>query len=175
VQVAVVEVMAASPRAGEGSDLPALRQLDPRVRTAWRIGLMVRAVIFTLLSTLIPGSATGAPLLWAVPPLVAVGMGALVIYWPGLRYRHWAFRIRRDDIYVRHGVLWRTSSIVPHARVQHVDTERGPVERWLGLAKLIVFTAGVHGARTVIPGLDAEEAELLRDHLADLGTTDDAV
>ena len=167
--------MTASPAAVEGSAPPVLRQLDSRVQSAWRIGLMVRTVVFTLLSTLIPGSAPGAPLLWLVPPVVAAGMIALVIYWPGLRYRHWAFRIRRDDIFVHHGVLWRTTSIVPLARIQHVDTERGPVERWLGLAKLIVFTAGVHGARTTIPGLDAEEAELLRDHLADLGTTDDAV
>jgi len=166
-----------SPRSAphDVSAVPELRRLDLRVRAAWRIGLLVRAVIFTMLSTLLPTSAPGSPLLWLAPPLVAVMMGALVVYWPGLQYRHWAFRIRRDDIYVRHGVLWRTTSIVPHTRVQHVDTERGPVERWLGLARLIVYTAGVHGARTVIPGLDAEEAELLRDHLADLGTTDDAV
>ncbi|NIQ53994.1 MAG: PH domain-containing protein, partial [Gammaproteobacteria bacterium] len=56
-------------------------------------------------------------------------------------------------------------SVVPHTRIQHVDVRRGPLDRWLGLARVVVFTAGSRGAMVEVPGLDAGDAEALRDRL----------
>ncbi len=64
---------------------------------------------------------------------------------------------------------------MPHARIQHVDTRHGPIDRWLGLASLVVFTAGTRGAILAIPALEAAEAEDLRDRLAALSGSGDAV
>ncbi len=46
-----------------------------------------------------------------------------------------------------------TDTSVPYVRVQHVDTTRGPVERAIGLASVVVYTAGTRGADITIPGL----------------------
>ena len=83
--------------------------------------------------------------------------------------------LRDEDVLIRQGVFWHTTSLVPHSRIQHVDTLRGPLERWLGLARVVIYTAGTRGARLTIPALAAEEAEALRDRLALLGGRGDAV
>jgi len=64
---------------------------------------------------------------------------------------------------------------VPYARIQHVDTRHGPLDRWLGLATVVVFTAGHRGAIIAIPALAADEAEEIRDSLAARSGVGDAV
>jgi len=54
---------------------------------------------------------------------------------------------------------------VPYVRVQHIDTNRGPLERFLGLASLRVYTAGSQGADMRIPGLSRERAEEMQEDL----------
>lgn len=94
---------------------------------------------------------------------------------PAARYRAWSYQLRERDLVLRRGVLWHAVSVVPHSRIQHVDTRRGPLERWLGLARVVIYTAGSVGGALTIPGLAATDAEALRDHLATIGGGDDAV
>jgi membrane protein YdbS with pleckstrin-like domain len=112
-----------------------------------------------------------APLSVLIP---VIGLG-LAIVWPPLQYQSWGFRLGEADLYVRRGVLSRTTSVIPHRRIQHVDTRRDLLERWLGLARLVVYTAGIRGAEITIPGIAAEEAETLRDYLAERGGMDEGV
>ena len=56
-------------------------------------------------------------------------------------------------------------TIVPFVRVQHVDTQRGPIERAAGLSSVVVYTAGSRGADVTIPGLTPERAEALQEQL----------
>jgi membrane protein YdbS with pleckstrin-like domain len=51
------------------------------------------------------------------------------------------------------------------ARIQHVDTTTGPVERRLGLATVVLYTAA--GA-SVIPALAQDEAAAVRERIAAL-------
>ncbi|MBI4409014.1 MAG: PH domain-containing protein [Gemmatimonadetes bacterium] len=153
----------------------ALRPLDPRVIRLWRsaglatTAVLVAAALVLELVDVFPGPAG------AVPITIAAAGGLLSLLVPAARYRAWGFSIRERDVLIRRGLVWRTWSSVPHARIQHVDTRRGPLERWLGLAHVVVFTAGSYGAALTIPGLAAEEAEGLRDRLARLGGGEDAV
>lgn len=154
-------------------DLSALRPLDPRVVKAWRTGWLVTAGLFAL-------AAAALLLLRRAPMAAAAGVVALAwlaaaAFLPRARYRAWGFQLRAAGLLVRRGVLWRSVSVVPHARIQYVDTRRGPLERALGLATVVVYTAGSRGAAVRIPGLDAGDAEALRDRLAALGDADDAV
>ncbi|NIR44291.1 MAG: PH domain-containing protein, partial [Gemmatimonadetes bacterium] len=48
-----------------------------------------------------------------------------------------------------------------------------PLQRWLGLTALVIFTAGTRGADAEIPGLAADEAIRLRDELARLEEIDE--
>ena len=52
------------------------------------------------------------------------------------------------------------------SRVQHIDLQRGPVERRFGLSTLVIHTAGTRHNAVSTSGLDADDAEALRDHLA---------
>lgn len=152
-----------------------LETLDPHVIRLWR----VHALLTTLLST----AATTAGLAhWTSTPasLLAgfgmLGLGtALGLALPSIRYRAWGYRVRERDLLLQRGVLWTTTSIVPHARIQHVDVRTGPLERRFGLARVVVFTAGTTGGALTIPGLSAKIAASLRERLAELGSGDDAL
>jgi len=153
-----------------------LRNLDRRVVVQWRLagllrglvtGVMVGAVIAFVFEQ-------GKHGLWAGLAVFVVS-AIFSFFWSPLRFRRWGYRVRDADVFVRYGVLWRVTSVIPHRRLQHVDTERGPLERWLGLARIVIYTAGNRGAQTTIPGLARADAESLRDLLGRLGQGDDAV
>ena len=55
---------------------------------------------------------------------------------------------------------------MPASRVQHLDLRHGPLERRWNLATLVIHTAGSKMSAVSISGLDADDAERLRDHLA---------
>lgn len=97
------------------------------------------------------------------------------------RYRIWRFAIEDDAVTLERGVLTRVTSVVPFVRVQHVDTQRGPIERLAGLSSVVVYTAGSRGADITIPGLAPERADAIRERLRRLaiesepGEPEDAV
>lgn len=166
------------------ADDAALRPLDPRAIRLWRTGLLLLTAAATL-ALLVASAAAAAGLLslqdgilprllLAAAAVAVVGL-ALAVFLPPAQYRAWRFQVRDEDVLIRQGVFWHTTSLVPHSRIQHVDTLRGPLERWLGLARVVIYTAGTRGARLTIPALAAEEAEALRDRLALLGGRGDAV
>lgn len=106
---------------------------------------------------------------WIFSPSVAWLIPPLHIAIPLLSYRGWGYQLREHDLLVRRGVVTREYVAVPLARVQQVDASSGPLERILGLTTLVVHTAGTRAARTQIPGLPSEHAELLRDELSRKG------
>lgn len=152
------------------------RSLDPRVVTVWRIeaaiesaaALVVAAFVLGLLLRL----GVSAPL--AVLPLIAALLFGIVncAVLPSRRWKSWQYAIDEAEIELRHGLWWQTWTRIPIARVQHVDTRRGPLERRYGLASLVVYTAA--GAR-LIPGLAIEIAERSRDRIAALANVRDDV
>jgi hypothetical protein len=84
---------------------------------------------------------------------------------PSLAYRRFRYEITELGLYVARGRLWRRWQVVPHARVQTVDTKRGPLERQFGLVSVAVTTASARGG-TDIPGLDVGVADALVEELA---------
>jgi membrane protein YdbS with pleckstrin-like domain len=61
--------------------------------------------------------------------------------------------------------LWIGRTLVPLARIQHVDTRSGPLQRRFGLATVVFYTAA--GANS-IPELSAPVAAEARDRIAEL-------
>ena len=142
-----------------------LHPLDPRVRTVWWVSGAVGALAMSTVAagmTFVVGwpiSAIG----WALAGVMVIS--AVVV--PPLRYARWRYTVRDDDIWIREGVVWVTTTVVPFSRLQFVDTRQGPLDRVLGLASLQLYTAAL-GAQTTIPGLAIAEAERLRERLADV-------
>jgi membrane protein YdbS with pleckstrin-like domain len=80
-------------------------------------------------------------------------------------YRSYRYEVTQLGLYVSNGWLWRRWQIVPHSRVQTVDTRAGPLHRLFGLVAVHVATASAAGS-TAIPGLTLPVAEALIDELA---------
>jgi uncharacterized protein len=102
---------------------------------------------------------------WLVAGAGAVLLLLLVVTSPGRRYRAWAYTLGEDELAVRHGLMIRKLTIVPFGRVQHIDVAQGPLQRMLGLATLVLNTAGTRGAAVKLPGLLPREAEAMREHV----------
>jgi len=145
-----------------------VQPLHPTVRTVWSVASVVVAtalgVAVAILDRNVLHVGTWLPVLLAVG--VAVGGVGLAF----LRYRVWRYEVQEDALYLERGVVKRIESSVPYVRVQHVDTQHGPIERAFGLASVVVYTAGSRGADVTVPGLPPDRARALRDRLRTLAT-----
>ncbi len=99
------------------------------------------------------------------PPLVLglAGIWFVLIAVLDARRRGWA--VREHDLIYRSGVIWRKTVILPFARIQHVETASGPIERLFGLRRVKCFTAGGISADLSILGLDVDSARRVRQYL----------
>ncbi|MEX0600105.1 MAG: PH domain-containing protein [Rhodothermales bacterium] len=147
----------------------ALRPLQPAVRTVWRIkaglfwtlvfaGTAVAEVVWLL------GGSGPVPFGWPMAFVFLFGTTWTILQ-PHLRYRFWRFDLRSEELYLERGIITRVRTIVPLRRIQHLDVSQDVLEREFDLGELIVHTAGARSSEVVLPGLDYEEAQKLRDTL----------
>jgi len=145
--------------------------LDPRARLLFYLQSFARLLFFW-----VPVSAVGAVVgaVWWAPMYAALSALAwlfilfVVSVWhPWLAWERWGYLLREDELLIRRGVFVRTVTAIPTNRIQHVDTRQGPIEQWLGLARIQIHTASGIGADGMVPGLDLDTAEALRDKLVD--------
>jgi hypothetical protein len=152
-----------------------MNRLHPRVRLVW----VARAVVSATVLGVVLGVA--ARIVPFVPTDVVALAGVVLLFGvvhAVLRYRSWRYEIRDDSIYLERGVLTRVRTVVPFVRIQHVDSSRSPVERAVGLGRVVVYTAGSRGADVSVPGLTPTAADDLRERLKRLAIRaegDDAV
>jgi uncharacterized protein len=145
--------------------------LDPRVRRLWALhGLIGTALLAVAGAVLIvtwslAGDPPVAALAAGLAGLVALAAAASLIA-PGIAYRFLRFEVTPLGLYLQRGWLVREWTIVPHSRIQAIETSSGPLERALGLATVQVRTASAAAVR--IPGLDDGRIASLRDDLAGL-------
>ncbi|ODS54926.1 MAG: hypothetical protein ABS36_10380 [Acidobacteria bacterium SCN 69-37] len=104
----------------------------------------------------------GGPAVVVTCPIVGAACGAWLGY---LRWRRTRWQLDAVGLHVRRGLLWHVEVLVPRSRVQHLDVERGPLERQFALATLVVHTAGTQTAALRLSGLDDHDAVALRDAL----------
>ncbi len=80
------------------------------------------------------------------------------------RFHTMRYRFTDEGISMRWGILFRREVIVNYARIQDIHLRSNVVERWLGLAKVLIQTAsGSSSAEMVIEGV--REFEAVRDFL----------
>ncbi|MFB6070743.1 MAG: PH domain-containing protein [Halanaeroarchaeum sp.] len=143
-----------------------MEHLDPRVQVVWALVVVAGAVGITavLAAALILLTSWG---LWP-----AVGAGLLVLLaglgHTVLRYRIWSYEVQDDALYLERGVFTRVRTVVPYVRIQHVDTQRNPLERLVGIGSVVVYTAGSRGADVTVPGLEPDRATDLQRRLRSL-------
>jgi membrane protein YdbS with pleckstrin-like domain len=137
------------------------------------------ACMATALALGLPAGIVAATLLdasrWLGILCAVACAGALGLVIGALRHRRIGWKLDASGFATRRGGLWRTETLVPVSRVQHLDLERGPLERRLGLATLVVHTAGTRMAAVRLPLLELADAEALRGRLAHQAELDDAL
>jgi uncharacterized protein len=80
------------------------------------------------------------------------------------RYSTMRYQFTDEGISMRWGILFRREIIIHYARIQDIHLRSNFVERWLGLARVLVQTAsGNAGAEMTLEGL--KEFEAVRDFL----------
>jgi len=140
-----------------------VNRLHPRIRVVWAGQAAVTAAILTVVVLVVDRLAVDLPV-W-VPPAVFLAFLGGGVGLAFLRYRVWRYEVRDDALYLERGVFTRVQTVVPFVRIQHVDSSRGPLERLVGIASTVVYTAGSRGADVTVPGLTPGGADDLRERL----------
>lgn len=150
-------------------------RIDPRALKVWRLTGGIASAIVWLIVVGVAVLAVKFEWLWVIPVLAAVFALVFSIFEiavaPTVRWRRWRYEVSEREIDMKYGVFIVKRTLVPMVRVQHVDTNQGPILRRYKLATVSVSTAaGSHE----IPALPVEEADELRDKIAQLaGIADD--
>jgi membrane protein YdbS with pleckstrin-like domain len=134
-----------------------LRVLRIRSTIGWLINVALAAVADGVLHM-----RTGIPFGVLAGPVLALGALSVIFLVPG-RWRRWGYAFTDRELHVASGWLTRVHTIVPVARVQHIDVSQGPIERGAGVATLSLHTAGTANSLVVLPGITRQRAEEIRD------------
>jgi membrane protein YdbS with pleckstrin-like domain len=150
-------------------------RLAPAARLFWTLELLGAGAGATLVAFLLApllrdldglAHALGVAVPWAV---LAVALLAAAVV-PSWRAARWRWRLDDDELDLRRGTLTEVRTIVPVARIQHVDVRRSPAAQLAGVAAVVVHTAA---GTTEIPALADADAARVRDRLAGLIRTPD--
>lgn len=151
------------------ADRPALTRLSPKKPWIDHLGAALGTVFSALVACATLYAAGGPDRLaaWGWVVALVAGLVLFVELWRFLAARRRAFALRQADIILRSGWFWERTSIVPLARVQHVELHRPFLDRRFGLAELLLYTAGASSVDMKIPGLTEDlalklEAQILQ-------------
>jgi uncharacterized protein len=150
-------------------------RIDRRALPVWRIGGAVNSLFLWIIVGLPVAIAitAGVPRAYLLPLLALPLLYTIVVVFviPPVQWRRWRYEVTEREIDLQRGVFIVTRTLIPMSRVQHVDTQQGPLLRMYGLAGVSISTAaGAHE----IPALSIEVADDVRDRISRLaGVSDD--
>ena len=79
------------------------------------------------------------------------------------RYLARGYDLATDRLRVVRGLMFHSDTVVPFGRVQHIDVDQGPIERYYGIATLTLHTAGSHNSSVALPGIGHDDALAMRE------------
>ncbi|NTZ43449.1 PH domain-containing protein [Altererythrobacter sp. SALINAS58] len=143
------------------ADNEGLRPLHPNYAKVIRVWALIIAVPILIVALIVEAAEVLFPGFVLLPVLLLLGL--LVLRLPTRRYHARGYAMGDERLRVVRGLLFRSDAVVPFGRVQHIDLNRDPVERYYGLSTLTVHTAGSHNASVRLPGLLDEDARVMRE------------
>lgn len=152
----------------EVDDEAELTKLHPNYKLLMRIGAVILGFVILVVGLAVDGALQAEEV--PIPFGVITGLATLlalfiIIRIPLARYNARGYQISRDRLRVVRGIMWRSDTIVPFGRIQHIDVDQGPIERALGLATFTLHTAGSHNASVSLPGLGHDLAVQMREEI----------
>ena len=102
---------------------------------------------------------------WTMITVVILSIICSIILFPSIRWKIWRYEVREQEIEIQSGLFVVTRTLIPMVRVQHVDTEQGPILKKYNLANISISSAAT---THTIPMLEIEDADLLRMKISEL-------
>jgi len=156
------EAVANGPAASLREDEEApLTRLHPNHVKALRVHAMLFAVPLIIAALALEAAGLAFRGLALAP--MAIFCVWLVLLMPVRRHNARGYDMGADRLRVVRGILFRSDTVVPFGRVQHLDVAQGPIERYYGIATLTLHTAGTHNASVSLPGLAHATALAMRE------------
>lgn len=146
-------------------------QVCPRAIGLWTLEGALSAALFVaaglVAALLVPSDAPGVVRVLAAAAPYAAGVYAVVavLIRPRLRYRVHRWEVTEESVFTLTGWLAQNWTIIPIARIQTVDVNRGAMQRMFGLASVAVLTASSKGTVEIVH-LDAGLAGAVAPDLA---------
>lgn len=142
---------------------PPFHKLTPKAIRVWQWSNSVR----TLFYFIIPGIYTavfGAEgfhqwIIISIAGLFFINWLLSIFLMPYLSWKNWRYAVDHNEIDLKRGVIFKTRTLIPLSRVQHVDTRQGPLLGWYNLASVTISTAATTHE---IPALDSVLADRVR-------------
>ncbi|WP_078553341.1 PH domain-containing protein [Bacillus alkalicellulosilyticus] len=144
-------------------------QISKKALPVWRIKASIDALFFALFpigyGVVLYFFSLPVWILWVLIIGFIIQSIINIVVIPQVRWKRWRYNVHEHEIDLQRGVFVIRRTLVPMIRVQHVDTEHGPILRKYGLATVTISTAAtVHR----IPALTFEKADELRDIISSL-------
>lgn len=122
-----------------------------------RVIVSLPALVFIMLPVLRSGDSTAwFNLIFGAMYLV------FIVPWIALHYLRFRYWITSKELVIHSGVLTRRRRNIPLERIQNIEIEQAPLQRMLGTAKVIVYTAGSARAEGVLEYVSIGEARDIR-------------
>ena len=146
-----------------------LRHLDPRVKLVWFLpGLGIILFLWVSAAVLLFFLQPNTPLLGMSEPVFLAGLLLFLIifvagplyFYHHIEYMSFTYELGPGEFIIRQGVFTRESVVIPYERIQNINTRRTLLERFLGLASLVIDTAGTNpnAAEGLLPGVSNKDA-----------------
>lgn len=140
-----------------GIQLDEARRLHP-LTLVQRLIVSLPAMLFILLPLF---RGTDDSSIWFNLSLAAL-YGLFLIPWIAVYYIRFRYWITETEVIIHSGVLTRRRRNIPVDRIQNIDVEQGPLQRMLGTAKVVIYTAGSANAEGVLEYVSLKEAQDIR-------------
>ena len=140
-----------------------LTRVHPNYAHALRVQTLLLAIPF-LVGALVVEGAGILPSGIVVGPISLLALIAIIRV-PNRRFFARGYDMSADRLRVLRGIFFRADTVVPFGRVQHIDVNQGPIERFFGIATLTLHTAGNYNASVTLPGLEHNLAVEMREEI----------
>ncbi len=128
------------------NDNGSYRSLSPKALKLMRITSVISMSILIIIpaavacvAVAIDYSITAGLLILACAVVFSV---LYIIFTPKIRFRRYKYLIASDRVEIIEGLLFIKRTIIPIDRVYQIDIKKGPLDNAVGVAKVMVTTAG---------------------------------
>lgn len=152
-----------APEVNGHGDAQELTALHPNYKSALRVQAVLVSLPFIVGAFVIESREilpTGAVMI----PVALLAL-LFILRLPMRRFQARGYAMSTDRLRVVRGILFKHDTVVPFGRVQHIDVNQGPLDRFFGIAKLTLHTAGSHNASVHLPGLGEQLARDMREEI----------